>query len=753
MASCRASALFTVPLGLVAVAASATAQEGSAGEGRDLPPAPSYDVRRAGSPLDVDGVLDEPAWASAQPIPLEWEWLPGDNVEPPVESVCRITFDEARLYIGCEARDPDPDAIRAYLTDRDQGFVFDQFTFLIDPFHDQRRAFEFRVTALGVQADAILIPSQDIEDFSWDAIWDSAARITDEGYVVEAGIPFKSLRFPRTEEVQTWGFILERSYPRTNRHRMTSGPRDRDNNCLLCQANEITGFQGIAPGIDLQLTPTLTAARTDRREDFPNGDLELDEGVMEGGLTASWGFTPSMSLGATLNPDFSQVEADAAQLAVNQRFALYFPEKRPFFLEGSEFIQVPGDLVFTRTVADPDVGVKLTGKEGSNAVGAFATLDRLNNLIFPGPQQSEQTSLEQDVTGVVARYRRDVGEASTLGLAYTGREAEGYHNRVVAGDGFLRFSPTQSASFLVAGTTTDYPDPVAAEFGQEPGSFPGLGYAVEYDYDSRDWAASVDWTDVRDDFRADFGFVPQVGFRGTEADLERIFWGEGGGWFNRISIEGEAAWQEEQDGDLLERQYVLAVNYQGPWQSSARAWTTWSRAAFAGRTFDLVEPRLEFEVRPLGWLGFGAFLSGGHEIDFDNVRRADEVFLVPRLDLRIGRSFELGLDHTYQRLSLEGARIFTANLTEIRALYHFNVRTFVRAIVQLRDHDFNPAIFVEEVEPDQQRVFSQLLFSYKLNPQTVIFVGYSDNYQGTSEFDLTRSDRTFFFKVGYAWRL
>ncbi|MGH7571668.1 MAG: DUF5916 domain-containing protein [Gemmatimonadota bacterium] len=753
MAAGLPQAHFTAWFGLVAVAGTATAQETPVDAERDLPPAPSYEVRPAGTPLDVDGVLDEPAWASAEPIPLAWEWLPGDNVEPPVESVCRITFDEARLYIGCVGHDPDPDAIRAYLADRDRGFETDHFVFLLDPFHDQRRAFQFRVTALGVQADAILIPSQDIEDFSWDAIWDSAARITDEGYVVEAGIPFKSLRFPRTEAVQTWGFILERSYPRTNRHRMTSGPRDRDNNCLLCQANEITGFQGIAPGIDLQLTPTLTAARTDRREEFPEGDLEFDDGDMEAGLTASWGFTPSMSLGATLNPDFNQVEADAAQLEINQRFALFFPEKRPFFLEGSEFIQVPGDLVFTRTVADPDVGVKVTGKEGPHAVGAFVTVDRVNNLIFPGPQGSGQTSLNQDVTGLVARYRRDVGQASTLGLSYTGREAGTYHNRLVAADGFLRLSSTHSASFLVTGTTTDYPDSVAVEFGEDPGSFAGLGYTVGYDYGSRDWNASVDWTDVRDDFRADFGFVPQVGFRGPEVEVARVFWGDGGGWFNRLSLEAEVAWQEDQDGDLLERRYELALNYDGPLQSSLRAWTEWSRVAFAGRLFDLVEPRLSLEVRPTGWLGLDLFASGGHEIDFDNVRRADEVFLNPSVDLRIGRPLELSMDHTYQRLSLDGARIFTANLTEIRALYHFNVRTFVRAIVQLRDNDFNPAMFVEEVEPEEQRVFSQLLFSYKLNPQTVIFLGYSDNYRGTSEFDLTQSDRTFFFKVGYAWRL
>lgn len=713
--------------------------------------APSYTVERAVGEIDVDGRLKEAAWEAAEAIPLSWEHFPGDNVEPPVESVCRVTYDADALYIGCVGYDPDPSAIRAWLADRDEGFEHDHFVFVLDPFLDQRRAFQFRVTPLGVQMDAIL--SQNDEDFSWDTIWDSAGGITDEGYVVEVAIPFKSLRFPRSGDVQTWGFIFERSYPRSSRHRIASGPRDRDNTCLLCQENELTGLRGIAPGNDVEITPTVTAARTDAREDFPDGDLELADEEFDAGVTGQWGVTPNVTLSATVNPDFSQIEADAAQLDVNTRFALRFAEKRPFFLEGADFLQVPGELVFTRTVADPIAGGKVTGKEGPNAFGGFVTLDEVNNLIFPGPRSSDQTSLDEEVTGAVARYRRDVGASSTIGGFLTSRDADGYSNRVGGLDGFFRFTPRWSGEALVVGTRTDYPDEVAAAFDQPADPFEGFGYSVATRYDTRDWEARISWDDMGRDVRADFGFLPQVGFRGGRASVQRVFWGEGREWFDQMDVEVEAQWQEDQSGFLLERQYSLGVGYSGPLQTNGRAWVEWSAESFAGEIFDLVEPRAFVGLQPTGWLQLNMFVGLGHEIDFANVRLADEVFLNPSIGMRVGRPLELSLDHTYQRLSIDQGRIFTANLTELRAVWHFNVRAFLRAIVQYQDVDRNPALFDREVDPESREMFSQLLFEYKLNPQTVIFLGYSDNRFGDQSLDLTRTDRTFFLKLGYAWRL
>ena len=174
--------------------------------------------------------------------------------------------------------------------------------------------------------------------------------------------------------MQTWGFEAFRSWPRNVRHRLSSQPRDRDKGCLLCQENKVTGFEGLAQGRNVELDPTATFSRTDERAAATDaGARERQRRRAMSGVTGRWSVTPNLTLNGTVNPDFSQVEADVAQLDVNQRFALFYPEKRPFFLEGIDFFTTPIQAVFTRTVADPTFGAKLTGKQGANAVGVFVT--------------------------------------------------------------------------------------------------------------------------------------------------------------------------------------------------------------------------------------------------------------------------------------------------------------------------------------------------------------------------------------------
>ena len=347
----------------------------------------------------MNGVLDEEAWAVAQAIPLPFEWQPGDNIPAPVKTECLVTYDIHNLYIGFRCFDPEPKKIRAHLMDRDDTdtlILDDHLSFMVDAFNDERRAFQFRVNPMGVQADAIFSELEGYEDFSWDAIWSAAAKITDWGYAVEVAIPLSQLRFRKSEGPQTWGFSAERSWPRDARHRMTSHPRSRNVNCILCQFNKLTGFEGIVPGKNIELNPTFTASRTDAMDmaGYPDGSLERGKAADEVGLTAKWGITPNLILNATANPDFSQVEADVAQLEINRRFALFYPEKRPFFLEGADFFLTPVQAVFTRTVADPLWGTKLTGKSGRTAMGFFGAQDEITNLVFPSNQGTMQTSLE-----------------------------------------------------------------------------------------------------------------------------------------------------------------------------------------------------------------------------------------------------------------------------------------------------------------------------------------------------------------------
>lgn len=734
----------------------ASAQDVAGGAG---PGSADFQITLATGPIEVDGLLDESAWSDATRITLPFEWFPGDNVPAPVDTEVFVTFDDENLYLGFRAHDLDPTSIRANLADRDTPFQDDHVGVMIDPFNDERRGFQFRINPLGVQMDAIFSENEGFEDFSWDAIWDSSGRITEEGYQVEVAIPFKSLRFPRSAEPQTWGFMAFRSQPREVRHRLRSHPTDRDRACILCQMNEMVGIEGVDPGKNVEVTPTLTAVRTDTRPDWPSGSWESGNGEYEPGVTARWSVTPNLVFNGTVNPDFSQVEADVAQLEVNNRFALYFPERRPFFLEGADFFLTPLNVIFTRTVADPEAGAKLTGKEGANAVGFFLTRDRVNNLIFPGNQGSASTSLSDDVTAGVLRYRRDVGAGSTVGGLMTVREGTGYHNRVYGADAFLRLSATNTIQAQYLSSDTEYPSEIVTSYGQKEGAFGGNAYHLQFLHRSRDWVALANLEQLGADFRSDAGFIPRVDTRGGEARVQKTWWAaQPGQWYSFINAGILASRTEDLDRNLTDERIQFIGGYSGPMQSNVNVALAIRKELYAGDLFrDLGAAFLGFEIRPSGiaTLGFGSELS--ETIDYLAGEEGTQITAGPRAELKLGRHLNLNLQHSYRRLERDGEWAFIANLSQIRAVYNFNVRTFFRVIVQYQNIERNPGKYDFTVNKETKTVFTQFLFSYKVNPQTVIFLGYSDNAQGmlTPELtrtDLTRHNRTFFLKLGYAWR-
>jgi hypothetical protein len=715
------------------------------------------EVHRAISEIVVDGSLSEPAWAEATEIAIGYEWFPGDNVKPPVETRAYVTFDESRLLVGFRARDPQPALIRAHLMDRDQidTLVQDDYVIVqLDTFNDQRRYFQFWVNPLGVQADALSSEVDRSEDWSWDMIWESRGRITGEGYEVEIALPFNQLRFPNTRERQTWGIDLGRSYPRSSRHRMNASGRDRDQSCWVCQFRKITGLEGLSPGRNLELDPTITASRTDELDSFPAGDLQAGDEETEAGLTVRWGITPNLTLSGTVNPDFSQVEADAAQLDINERFALFFPEKRPFFLEGVGYFNVLNRAVFTRTLVDPEWGLKLTGKRGRDGLGFFAAEDAVNSLLFPSNQGSQSTLLRQPVSSAVLRYRRDVGAASSFGLLYTGREGDGYRNHVAGFDGFFR--PRESDTLIVQYLRSDtrYPSAVATDFGQPIGAFDDSLWEIRYERDTRDWNFAVDYEDYGPGFRADNGFVPRVDQRKAQVIGRRRFWGGEDDWFDRIEVGAYANHIEDHDGRLTDQAWQLFSSLAGPLQSAVDLVATRRKELFGDTLYeDLDSVELAAELQPGGSVKLGAYAAFSNTIDYANNRPADELLLNPTLEARIGRHLNLDLDHVRQELDVDGGKLFEANLTQLRMAYNFNTRMLVRGILQWLDIVREPALYNAPVEPSVETLFSQLLFSYKVNARTVLFLGYSDNQLAVDDTARTRTDRTFFLKLGYAWIL
>ncbi|MBL8113803.1 MAG: carbohydrate binding family 9 domain-containing protein [Acidobacteria bacterium] len=717
-----------------------------------LPGPQRFSVPRATVPVKVDGVLDDEAWKGVTPVLLPFEVNPGENTPALVRTEAFITHDAKALYVGIHAYDPDPKLIRAQYTDRDRAYANDFVGIVLDTYNDERRGFEFFVNPLGVQMDLVQDDTQGgNEDDSWDTLWTSAGRIVADGYVVELAIPFSSLRFRRSETPQTWGVDVLRIYPRNSRYLFRTQPQSRNRNCYVCQFSKMTGFDRIDPGRNIEVSPTVTVHRTD--ELGPGGGLEPGKWDFDPGLSAKWGITPNLTLNGALNPDFSQIEADSAQLDINTQFALFFPEKRPFFLEGADTFSTPIQAVYTRTIADPDWGAKVTGKQGRSALGLYITRDARTNLIVPGSEGSELTTVEGKSLDTAFRYRYDLGEASNVGVLYTGREGPGYANSVYGADAYVRLTPKDSVSVQVLGSSTKYPEATATEFGQPQGQFGDRAFSFSYRHQTRTFTLRASYTDIGNRFRADSGFVPQVNYRQPVVGGSYTWRPKkAGGFFTRISVGGD--WDrtdEEAGGRKLEEEWEGFVEGNGPLQSYLGIGGGTRERSYNGVTFRENFGWAYLEMKPLAMVSLEMDSAFGDQIDFANTQLGTRLFLRPIVTFTPGKHLKLQVDHTLSRLDVPRGRLFTANLTQLGVTWCFDTRFLVRATLQLTDIERNPAFYAEAVDARTKRAFTQLLASYKLNPQTVVFLGYSDSSRGDEHVDLTRESRTLFAKVGYAW--
>ncbi|MCB9396963.1 MAG: carbohydrate binding family 9 domain-containing protein, partial [Acidobacteria bacterium] len=397
--------------------------------------------------IQVDGELNEPVWDQALKLTLDYEVRPGENIQPPVTTTVRMFTSETHLYVAFFCADPNPQAIRSQFSDRDDVFNGDFAGIVLDTFNDQRRAYEFVCNPYGIQADAINDDLNGNYDLSWNALWTSKGKIQANGWSFEMKIPVHQLRFNPSDSAQIWGFDAFRSYPRSQRHHIGFFPRDRAVNSYLAQEAKLLGFSGLKPGKNLEVVPTVTGFQSETRPQFPNGGLEKTNDDTEAGVSVRWGITPNMTLNATANPDFSQVEADAVQLDINETFSLFYNETRPFFLEGADYFTTPFNLLHTRSIADPKGAMKLTGKSGKHTYGLLTAQDEQTTVVLPGVESSQTAQFDQNANDYVGRYRYDFGNNSTAGALLTAREGNGYHNQVLSFDS--QYNRTSNDVFTV----------------------------------------------------------------------------------------------------------------------------------------------------------------------------------------------------------------------------------------------------------------------------------------------------------------
>lgn len=710
-----------------------------------------FEISKTDQKIVVDGNLSEDFWKNAVKIELAWEVQPAENIEAPVKSFVYLVHTDNHLYIGFEAFDPEPEKIQAHFSDRDRLFNDDWIGVILDTYNDERRSFDFICNPFGVQCDAI--ESNDFDD-SWDTIWESEGQITNEGYFVEMSIPFSSLRFQNKNGQQVWGFDAVRSYPRDVRHHIGTYKRDRENNCYLCQSLKISGFEEAKPGKNIELAPTLSLNLSQSRIDGTSGSFQWNNKKLEPGFTGKWGITPNITLSTTVNPDFSHVEADAAMLDVNEPFALYFPEKRPFFTEGSDFFSTKINAVYTRSLRNPEWGVKLTGKEKTHTIGAYVVKDEITNLIFSGSQSSSDSSMTQSSYATVLRYKKDFGNKYTMGVLLTDRQGDNYFNRVYGFDGNLRITNKDMFSFMVGGSTTKYPEKVVSRFDQQGGKFSDKVIDLSYDHNSRNLDYFLSYEFYGDDFRSDQGFIPQVGYEEFLVGSDYTWINkQTNDWWTNFIFETSYGYTQNMQNELLREKYDAAFVFLGTKQMHSFIQYTYQNDLYEGTYFHQNKLMLHSCIKPIGEMQVYVNIRLGDQIDYENSRLGKRMSLTPGFMYNIGKHFTVNYSFIYDQLNYLTDNVFKVKISDATFQYQFNKQLFFRTIIQYRHYNYNVSMYDSGQSPEEKNLFTQMLLSYKINPQTVLFIGYSDNYDNNNQLKLIQTDKNLFFKVGYAFVL
>jgi hypothetical protein len=491
-------------------------------------------IPRFDKPPVIDGKMDEDVWKTAAVFKDFIQNRPGELIAPSKPTEVRIGYDSKFLYVGFHCYD-DPGKVTATVPKRDQIFDDDWVGVFLDTFNDGRRAYELLFNPLGVQADAVFTEGVN-EDFSVDVVMESKGSITSDGYEVEVAIPFKSLRYFAGKD-KLWGIHLLRTIKRFNNEQSSWMPIARSNSSLLGQEGHITGLEGLSNERAIEIIPSITLSETGARvPTLTQGDVAdlqarnlavpLDQGRFlnkpihpDLGVTAKFGLSPTKTLDFTFNPDFAQVEADQTVVTANQRFPIFFEEKRPFFLEGKDYFETQINAVHTRTIINPQYAFKFTGKQGRTTFGVLmasdkapgnltdAELDFVADTRNPLDQREALAKINgKKATIGVLRLKRDFGKENHIGFLATTYNFVDHYNQMAGFDTRYRLNKTTVFSAQVLGSTTHKPFFLAEEGVTDDRRKQGMAYAYDLNMSARNWGYEYSAVGRSPFFRADVGF-------------------------------------------------------------------------------------------------------------------------------------------------------------------------------------------------------------------------------------------------------
>jgi hypothetical protein len=709
-------------------------------------------VPRVAEPPRVDCTLDDAAWAEAALLDGFRQTLPGDNVDASHATEVRLAYTRDALYVAVRAED-EAGHVRATLARRDAIGDDDSVSLYLDTFHDRRRSYVLTVNPLGVQQDGVFVEGSE-PDLSVDVVWQSAGCLGEHGYSVELAIPFESLRY-KAGPGRGWGLHVirqlkheseENSWMPLRRDRIGVAATTRELRArFLAQAGTLTGIEDVRHPKLVEWIPVASAARS---EGGP-ADLGL-------GGSARLTLSPALSADVAANPDFAEVEADQPQSTANQRFPLFFAEKRPFFLEGADLLRTPVRAFHSRSIVDPDAALKLTGTRGRASGTALLALDAA-----PGPEKA--------FAGVV-RLRRDLGEQSSLGLLATGRRFAGESNELAALDARLavgahsvwtsQWLGTRSRDGHGFGYFTEWARSdrrtsvqVAGE-GYSPEYRAELGYTqrtdthrwsavVRYNGPPRDGGPLLSWsvaetTLVQFDWRGRMQYAylyprlllafPRQSFLNLYAyrDYLRVFEEEFGParsatlpgtfvgraerstWYHGFTVEA---------GTAPSQRIAVSAVYD-------RSWNNLDFDQGAGR-FPRVSP--------------GALRDPGAPLD---PGPGDSRYFTAALALQPSEALRLSVSYERNRLTRydTGRDAFDQHLASLRLQYAFSRFTWLRGRLDYDSLD--------------GRLFQQVVFGWTPRPATAVYLGYDETGEWSegARSRYARRSRTAFAKLSWAYR-
>ena len=747
--------------------------------------------------IRIDGVLDEAAWGRAVLLTGFTQYEPVEGIPASQETEVLVLYSPEAMYFGIRALDSEPERIQATIGERDESVRNDDWVRIsLDTYHDQRRAYVFYVNPYGIQTDGLWIEGLERGpgggrlpiDFNPDFIWESDGRVGDDGWYAEIRIPYISLQFEPLPS-QSWGLQVAREVKRTG-FKQSWTPVTADVTNQLVLTGTLRDLQGLTPRKLIELNPVTTSKIEGRRIDDGDGPFRMGEIEPQFGLNARYGITRNLVLGATFNPDFSQVEADADQITVNERFAIFFPEKRPFFLEGTEVFESPNRLVHTRQIVNPIGGAKVTGKVGDFNVAWLGALDESPLDL----DESEHRALFN-----LARVQKDIGTGSKLGLLYTDRSFPGgsEFNRVAAADARLFLDSRHTLTVQAGGSWTREAEDGEEDERSKAGARFGPLFSASLERSGRNLSWGVELEDVGADFRTESGFIRRIGDMRTAANVSRNFYGEAGSLVERWGLEARFGgfydhadfwsgvdrspfeWEAELQGELSFRggRFVGLIFRHGYFRFRQEEYAEYALRGPEGEAAAFQVPEPLDHMLAGGFFTFSRITEsirvGGRyffrEVPiFSEAAKGRELLISPSLDLQPTASWSAELSYAFSRLwrSRDGSLFSTADIPRLETQYQFNRDLFFRAIVQydlesrdaLRDPRTEAPILVggepaEEV--DRGRFQTQLLLSYEPSPGTIFFVGWSRQMDGNRTFGLADMERTteaFFAKLSYLWR-